>query len=259
MIEMTIRSSNSVKAEREFFMVHLFRDWEIAVTTAPRQGQPLLNSTLASLQAAGWDYATIFAEPGSDLQAVSSVHTVHQNTERLWTWPQFLQAVRCGVAAGSNKIAVVQDDLQIAAGLRGFLDRTLTGQGVWSPYSPGMLAEHRIHEYGGGRGWIEVPHHFLRLRTHGACFYAMTAETARQLDQTVDRLMQRESPGRHRISTDGWMGKWCFDQKVPLFHHVPSLVQHVGEVSALDDRGRHTQLSNMRMATDFCQDANALP
>lgn len=222
-------------------------DWFAAVTTAPRAGPPLLPDTLASLAAAGWPMVEVFAEPGA--------RGTHQNTERLWPWGNFLQAVRHGVESGAERIAVVQDDLLIARGLRRYLNDI--GDGIYSPYSPGVLSEIRRHEYGSGTGWVTIPEHFLRLRTHGACFYAMNAETARNLNDTADAMVKRENTNA-RISIDGWIGKWCYASKVPLRHHVPSLVQHVGEYSSLNKDNERNQLPKTRRATDFVSDAEGL-
>ena len=227
-------------------------DW-IAVTTAPRHGTTHLEATVASLRAAGWERFHVQANP--DSPAIDGVHW-HANAERLYPWPNFLQCVRAGVASGEPLVCVAQDDIEVARGLRTHLQGI--GNGIYSPYSPGSLTEACDTEYGGGRGWVDVPEPFLRLRTHGACFYAMRRETAVLLADTVDHLMRRESPGRERLSIDGWIGKWCLWQRVPLFHHVPSLVQHVGRVSALDKEGTLTQLSKNRRATDYLNDVGDL-
>ncbi len=223
-------------------------EWFVGVTTAPRSGPPLLAGTLESLRAAGWDGATIFAEPGTDLQGVLPEYAVHRNTKRLWTWENFLSCIRKGVESGSNKIAVVQDDLQIATGLRAYLDETITGKkAIWSPYTPG----HGIDRI--DAGWCEIPKRFM-TSTYGACFYAMTIHTARLLLATLPR-------DTRRIGTDGWVSKWCLKEDAALMHHSPSLVQHVGHHSALsfgEDNDEYGELCDLRHATRFCEDAGKL-
>ena len=229
-------------------------DW-IAVTTAPRHGTTHLEATVASLRAAGWERFHVQANP--DSPAIDGVHW-HANAERLYPWPNFLQCVRTGVESGEQVVCVAQDDIEVARGLRAYMQGI--GNGVYSPYSPGSLTEVYDTEHGGGgvRGWVPIRAPFLGHCLYGACFYAMTRETAVLLDESAERFTKRESPGRDRLSLDGWISKWCIWKNLPLHYHIPSLVQHVGRVSALDKEGTEHELSVQKRATDFISDLGDL-
>lgn len=215
-------------------------DWFVGITTAPRPGTPLLASTLESLLLAGWDSPVVFAEPDSNLNDVRC--EVVQNTERLWPWHNFLQVVRRAVESQSPHIVVAQDDIEAAIGLREFLDDTMDERiGFWSPYTPGFALEFLP------TGWGLIPSK-QNHRSFGACFYAMTLETATVFLKTL--------PGdTARTGTDRWTGKWSRKLNHPLTFHVPALVQHVGLNSTVHSGAG---LCWMRSATRFCDDARRL-
>ncbi len=209
----------------------------VGITTAPRDGTPLLASTLESLLLAGWDSPVVFAEPDSNLDDVRC--EIVQNGERLWPWHNFLQAVRRGVESQSAKIVVCQDDIEAAVGLREFLDDTMDDRiGFWSPYTPGFANEFLPD------GWGRIPPEQAH-RSFGACFYAMTLETATVFLKTLP-------DNTARTGTDRWTGKWSRKRQCPLTFHVPALVQHVGLNSTVHPG---TGLCWMRSATRFCGDA----
>lgn len=201
-----------------------------AVTTAPRPGGSLLRPTIASLKASGFDSIEVFAEPDSDLSGV--YEPVRQCPEPYGVWRNFLWAVRMGLDSQADIIAVAQDDIETAKGLRGYLESI--GGGWYSPYTATYLEEHL------SPGWTPIPVTQFH-RGHGACFLACTRETA-------DRFIRRQPRNTGRTNLDGAIAKWCRNTGMPLMHHLPSLVQHVGATSTIH---HGTELCWMRSASTF--------
>lgn len=219
-------------------------DWFVGITTAPRPHGSLLASTAKSLSGAGWNHPVAFAEPESDVGDCEAV----LNPSRLGAWGNFLQAVRHAVDSGAERIAVVQDDIQCAIGLREYLDNTLR-DGWHSPYCPGYAAEFIRG------GWMAVPAAHIH-REHGGCFFACTRETAARFLKTLPR-----DTGIN--GTDRWVTKWSRRTKTPLWYHSPSLVQHVGVQSTIHLKKRSATdpdvpLCWMRQATNYCNDVRSL-
>jgi len=212
--------------------------WAVGITTAPRPAETLTR-TMESLVDAGWDRATIYAEPASPLPLVDPEHW--QTVQ----WPRPLGCWKNWIAGlahlrTSNPLAdaymMVQDDVVFCRGLRAYLEATLwPGNGpvgVCSPYSPEAYArDGRRRWHRQDRGWYLV----------GALCWVIPPAAAGQF---VGALGGKDF--EHRI--DARIGRWCGNHGRAVWYHTPSLAQHIGcRVSALGDG----LVTDLRRACDF--------
>ncbi len=202
--------------------------WYVAITTAPRD-QPTLAATMESIHAAGWYAPFVFAEPGVLLAEVPGLCTVLQNAESLGPWANFLKALHWGLDnTYAEFLAVVQDDIDVARGLRRYLEETMPrgeSVGAISPYTNTAL-QGRLAEVGLTERWNRIPDERVDAG-NGACFIVMPRHSAVLLQKTPIRNTGRNGPDR-------WVGKHCRQQGLSFHYHRPSLVQHVGTTSTIN-------------------------
>lgn len=190
------------------------------VTTARRM-EPTLEPTLASLKASGFS-PTVFPDRGGGA---------------FRTWVEALRALadrRC------RYVLLAQDDILCARGIRQYLKRLKlpAGTGCVSLYTPGKSTP--------GEGLVAASG-----KTWGACALLFPRDVAVKL---VECQVIRDWPGDRRI--DVAVGKALESLGYAFYYHRPSLVQHVGEVSAFGD-GR--KMDSGRRANDFIgEDVDAL-
>ena len=187
--------------------------WKIGVTTAPRQPN-FLDQTLTSLHEAGWNYEDIcvYSEPGSADPTPPVVRYLHQLQQGAWcNWRFVLHRLSL---SDCDYVAIVQDDIVCRPGLSAYLEKSMDSKGLYSPYVT-KRGSALVNE-----GWT-LNHAGWSLC--GACFFAMTRSVAIWLD-TVLPLSVREN--KH---IDAYVGKILKEKQLPLYAHVPSLVEHLAD------------------------------
>ena len=199
-----------------------------AVTTAPREVD-YLTDTLRSLEAAGF-------RPW-----------VCEDPERTGVKKTFKRALRSLLDIRADAYAVFQDDCRVAKGTAEWFQWPEPPEqvGVVSLYCAGPL--HRDDP-----GWFKSG---AKEVARGAVCYVMPRHAA-------ERFL-RDNPGcESRTVLDHTMGQWCADKGLSYWIHSPSLVQHVGEVSAilLPKLGvpHRIGLTEARCAKVFCEDVKDL-
>lgn len=208
------------------------------VTTAPRPGGSLLRPTIAYLRCSGFEDIEVFAEPNSDLAGV--YEPVRHTEEKFGAYRNFLWAVRMGLDSDADFIAVAQDDIATAVGLKDFLIETVTA-GWHSPYTPGFAGEWATD------GWCAIPDTHNH-RDYGACFLIANRDTAQ-------RFIRTQPANTAPNGTDRWITKWSKKTNTPLYYHTPSLVQHLGRESTIHPGMVH---NSMRRATRYCDDVSTI-
>lgn len=197
-----------------------------AVTTAPRDAS-YLPDTLQSLAAAGFDSPLVVCDGQPKLGPKATFRRA------LWS------------LRGAEWLAIFQDDIVVARGLRDWLEQHVLGTGVYSLYCS------TVHD--GKDGWRQVdlvPNAGNTLPWHnslGAC--------ALLLHETVASGFLKDDPQFNRNDRIGAaVGEYCYRNDLPFFVHCPSLVQHIGEVSC-----RHgAPVTPERRAARFCDDVRSL-
>jgi len=195
--------------------------WAAAVTTA-RRGADYLTGTLKSLAMAGWLRVHVFADVGAD--PVDS-QPWHPSDRWLGPYQNFLRALEAlaDIYPNADAYAVFQDDILVSRGCRLWLE----GQ-LWPDPLPGVVSLYTAAEIAAGRndGWFGLDPALLPRKAYGALAYVFPPAHAKKF---------LSSPPKHgsRTMLDVAVGRWCRENGLPYVQHVPSLVQHVGEVSAI--------------------------
>lgn len=223
--------------------------WAIGITTAPRQ-EPTLHTCLTSLLAAGWDQVRVFAEPGVERPDGFPTLLWSCRDEPLGAFPNWLLGLVELVLREPHADAyfMCQDDAVMAAGLRYYLERRLWPApkvGVVSVYCPSHYARNQPSGFHiEDRGWD----------SWGALAYIFPNPSARSI--VSDPLVighRHHGPAAGLRNIDSVVGRWCRQQKLPYYVHVPSLAQHIGRTSTIfpgaSNRGR-------RRAADFLDDVD---
>lgn len=214
------------------------------VTTCVRpDGVSYLESTLASLRAAGF-------EPD-----------VMLDHELKGSYRNFKDALRFVSQDDVDAVLVFQDDIEVASGLRDWLDDLWPvklnqfGFGVVSLYTSGPHDQtvngwHRMNltpRHEGDTPWG---------RSYGALAYLFPIGFAR-------RFVKDDHRPEMLNATDRNVAEWCSVNGIPLLLHSPSLVRHTGEVSTFTKRYPKDVplmpcIAECRQAKRFCADVAEL-
>ena len=222
--------------------------WAVGVTTAPRR-QPTVDTCLASLIASGWDSPRLFID--GDV-TIPDRHRHLPSTYRdgpIGAWPNYYRTLSelLEIESSADAYMIVQDDVLFPAysSTRAYVETVL-----WPGTAPGLVslyccADYTAHEAGWspwGGTW-----------QYGALAFVFSRELATSF-LTDDRVRNRQSksPSKHQnAGIDTVIGDWARRHDVPVFRPTPSLVQHIGHVSAIWDTSRAV---GVRRAGTFVRD-----
>ena len=125
-------------------------------------------------------------------------------------------------------IAVFQDDVEAAEGLRAWCDAQLwpLGAGLVSLFTPRVHGDDRP-------GWRLLTPGYFRVYGGQALAFRRDVLEAFLSDPTV----LREVRGGQTHGDDALVAAWAARRQMPIAYHTPSLVQHVGHVSSIYDSG----------------------
>lgn len=221
--------------------------WAVGLTSAWRQS-PTIETSLSSIQSAGWKTTRVFAEPGSQiLSGDNSVsgHSVCERAGTLGAFPNwYLGMTELYLREPlAEAFLMFQDDVMLAANTREYVERTLWPApevGVVSLYCPSQ--EH----VSGCTGYKRIDSGW---DAWGALAYVFSNPGLRAfLSDLVVLNHRHHGPAGGLRNIDSVVGNWCQRVGLPYFVHVPSLVQHIGATSTIWRRG---QASGNRCAHEF--------
>ena len=202
--------------------------WAVGVVTAPRQ-EPTLARCLESLAAAGWDAPRLFVEPGAEVPARFAHLPATRRESTLGEWPNWLLGLAelYQRAPEADAYLMVQDDTVFSRGVRAFLEADL-----WPAPRVGMVSVYCPEPYARpDRGWHPVEQ---RVGLAGALACILPNAAVRSLLCHPEVIEHRRRGVRHGlVDTDGVLGRWADREGLPIYHHSPSLAQHIGDTSTL--------------------------
>lgn len=187
--------------------------WAVAVTTCDRQGADYLPATLKSILKAGWipDY-------------------IHHDFMHAGAWPSFLASVRAvrALSPRADAYLIFQDDICVAENARDWIERDFSNG--WPSVQPGVVSLYtaqEVHErHANGDGWFVFPENTPCGRMAGALAIILHPVFAKAL---VD-----DPPGQNaKNQADIWLCRATKNARRTWVTHIPSLVRHVGQVSAI--------------------------
>ena len=217
--------------------------WAVGLTTAPRKASTL-HSTLESLAQAGWPDPLVFAEPGSDEEAMKGKRIARREAT-LGAWPNWYLGLSELVLRDPHADAYLmcQDDAVFCANLREYLEATL-----WPAERTGVVSLHtpKHHSRNTNEGFFAQD---VGWGAWGAMAYILPNASARALlrDSRIVNHRNR-GPREGLVNVDSVVGSWC--QRVGLSYHMhaPSLCEHTGATSTL---WKKASLMGRRASADF--------
>lgn len=221
--------------------------WAVAVTTAPRR-LPTIDDCLDSLVNAGWPNPRIFSDSYVPL-AKRHVHmAVTLREPAVGAWPNYYLTLAELLMREPDADAylIVQDDVLFYnhTGLRDYLEGAL-----WQTHQPCMASLFCPRDYTQPIcGWTNFQGDWL----WGAQAFVFSRSAAQRFladDQVVHHRWNSEYEGSYGI--DWLIGKWAGRCQVPIRYPTPSLVQHIGHVSAI---WGHAHIIGPRRADQFAGD-----
>ncbi|WP_435018627.1 glycosyltransferase [Tundrisphaera sp. TA3] len=202
--------------------------WGVGVLTAPR-AVPTLGPTLRSLAASGFGPAHIFAEPGSHLPPEVEGHRLEVHGRRLGNFSNFYNALATlyRLDRAADRIAIFQDDIRAAVGLKDWCDAQLwpEGAGIVSLFTPWIHSDRRP-------GWRRLSPGYSRVFGGQAMVFRRDVVEAFLADPQVLREVRVGRRGE-----DALVSGWAARRGLEVAYHTPSPVQHVGFVSSIYANG----------------------
>ncbi len=207
--------------------VRAVRTWAVGVTTAPR-GVPTLSDCLESLRLAGWDDARLFVDGEAPIPQAWAHLPQTRREPRVGAWPNYYLALAELYLRQPQADAylLLQDDALLASGVREYLQGML-----WPDKGPAIASLFCSRAYHQSQaGW----HRFRGAWVWCALAFAFSAEAARRFLADLAVVQHRLSRRRKPLADIDWrIGRWALQHGIPLYYPTPSLVQHIGDVSAL--------------------------
>lgn len=208
--------------------------WAVGVTTAPRRS-PTLATCLRSLAAVGWDRPHLFVDGDVEIPAEFGTlpRTVHSPS--LGARQSYYLALQelLELHPDADALLVVQDDALWPAHLpvREYLEAAL-----WPGPQRGLVSCWCCSDDTASiSGW----HTITRPWKFGAVAFIFPRECAERFVQ--DPEIQHQCRGDIHGATAGismLIGNWAWQSGIPISFTTPSLVQHIGEVSAIYETSR---------------------
>ena len=205
------------------------RQWAVGVTTAPRQA-PTLSECLASLAHAGWSAPRLFVDglvtiPG---EFASLPRTLRE--PQIGAWPNYSLALLELMMREpeAESYLIVQDDVLFAGDplMRDYLEQVF-----WPGARPGIASLFCPRAYTRPQaGW----HLYEGMWTLGALAFVYSREAAQRFHADRDVILHRWSRTRNGLADiSRTVGQWAHENDIPVYYPTPSLVQHIGDVSAI--------------------------
>lgn len=208
--------------------------WAVGVTTAPRR-RPTLDKCLASLNASGWNRPRLFIDGEVTIpDEYRHLPSTHRNPS-VGAWPNYYRTLSelLETEPAADAYMIVQDDVLFPAysNTRAYVDGVL-----WPGTAPGLVSLYCCADYTAPEpGWSP----WGDTWQYGALAFVFTRELATSFlaDDQV-RNHENRSAGKRKAGIDTVIGDWARRYGVPVVRPTPSLVQHIGHVSAIWETSR---------------------
>lgn len=199
-------------------------EWAYGITTVPERAQSLLPKTIASLAAAGFDRPVLFVDGRID--QYEELETVcHPRVGQLRNWMNALFYLFTTKKA--DRYAIFEDDLLACRQLRDYLERCPSGKVYWNL----LTHDENLQLTGRVPGW-----HLSNQMGRGSVGLAFDRSTADCLLR-MERFVR--SPAEGATMADAVIIATLKSLGYKEFVHYPSLLQHIGIESTLNNSFGH--------------------
>jgi hypothetical protein len=199
-------------------------EWAYGITTVPERFGDLLPKTIASLSAGGFDKPRLFIDGGQPYPDTSLAQTLRG--ERIKTFGNWwLSASELNLRyPKADRYALFQDDIVVYRNLRQYLERcSYPARGYLNCYTV------PTNDLPGVTGWV-----LAKQLGKGACALIFDGETLRNL-LSQRYLIDRMQSDRGWKSIDGGIVSAFRRLNVREYVHQPTLIQHTGKVSMMEN------------------------
>ena len=208
--------------------------WAVGVTTAPRRASTL-DICLKSLAAAGWDQPHLFIDGEVEVPAEFNTLSRTVRTPAVGARQSYYLALQelLEREPEADALMLVQDDALWPGHLpvREYLEAAL-----WPGPQRGLVSCWCCSDdTAPSAGW----HAIARPWKFGAVAFIFPRECAEQFvrDPQIQQICRCE-PGVPTAGLSLLIGDWAWRQGILVYFTTPSLVQHIGEVSAIFEKSR---------------------
>lgn len=208
------------------------KHWSVGITTAPRR-LPTIDDCLDSVINAGWQSVRIFSDGDVPLADRHAEIPITRREPQIGAWPNFYLSLAEQLMREPEADAylMIQDDALFFnhRGLRDYLEGmmwTAEGAQVASLFCPQKYTQPT-------NGWCQ----FEGSWVWGAQAFVFSRPAAQSFladKEVVRHRWNAEYQGLCGI--DVLIGKWAQRSEIPIYFPTPSLVQHIGHVSAIWER-----------------------
>jgi len=224
----------------------------VGVTTAPREGPPVLERCLASLAKTGFDRPLLFAEPDTRWASwVSAAVDVVQRTTRCGAWYNWLYGLEATLRrrARAEAVLMVQDDVVFCRNVCALLLREM-----WPSRTCGAIQVSTSSRY---KNILPPGLHPLAGKwlkdLSSACAVLFPCDVASAIVRHGRACGWRGHPRQtiaeptEKKAIDTFIGQTLVDLGYELWGHNPALGDHIGQYSTLN----HSGLRGARVALAF--------
>jgi hypothetical protein len=204
------------------------QNWAVGVITSPRL-TPTLDTCLDSLKRAGWGSPRLFVDKATSIALRHASLPLTLREPGIGAWPNYYLALAELVLREPEADAylMVEDDVLFfdREDLRTYLEAIL-----WPAEPIGAVSLYCSSMYTRpSAGW----HRFDGEWQWGALAFLFSRESARQFLGDPLVLAHRSRNDEGLADADLLIGRWSAQRELPIYFPTPSLVQHIGETSAI--------------------------
>jgi hypothetical protein len=204
---------------------------------------------LESLAAAGWPRPHLFIDGAVTIPHEWSHLPMTSRDEQVGAWPNYYLALLelLMLEPLADAFMLVQDDVEFYCreNVREYLEEIL-----WLADTPGIVSLYcATPDTRAERGWFKHPGRW----NYSSLAFIFPRELAQQLVIAPSVFRHRWAEGDEgRVGVPDVISEWAVATATPLYFPTPSLVQHIGETSAIWLRA--FELSPARRAGRFLED-----
>lgn len=213
---------------------------DFGIITAPRK-QSTVQQSLDSALACGMEDITVFAEPG--VEELNGKHKRINNKDRLGAFNNHHSALKHLLTGHNPYVCVLLDDMIYSRNAYAIVLKALEEDKMPFGYYAMITINHDVNNEGiSGSGWKQTN---AGWDCWGGLF-VMRKDIARKLiaHPFYDNHLKTYTANQQ---IDACISETFKRMELPMYMHLPSLAQHIGETSTIG----HGELTDARKAYQF--------